>query len=94
MHQKFQGPEQPVSRSGIPCTKARYAQFQVLETFMFGYYILFRGREPPPLILPRKALDDFDFPLTRIIPLNFNCASYTRLKSGIQYSKRAKATFA
>ena len=71
MHQKFQGPEQPVSRAGTPSTKARYAPFQVLETFMLGYYILFRGREPPPLIHPRKALDDFDFPLTRIIPTEF-----------------------
>ena len=82
-HHQFQGPEQPVSRAGTPSTKARYAQFQVLETFMLGYYILFREREPPPLIHPRKALDDFDFPLPRIIPTEFllppmnrNCLPY------------------
>ena len=71
MHQKFQSPKHRVSRSGTPSFRSRYAPFQVLETFMLGYYILFRGREPPPLIHPRKTLDDFDFPLPRIIPTEF-----------------------
>ena len=48
MHQKFQSPKHRVSRSGTPSFRSRYAPFQVLETFMLGYYILFRGRAPPP----------------------------------------------
>ena len=41
------------------------------DKFKTVSYILFRGREPPLLIHPRKALDDFDFPLPRIIPTEF-----------------------
>ena len=41
------------------------------DKFKTVSYILFRGREPPPLIHPREALYDFDFPLPRIIPTEF-----------------------